>query len=206
MADTPVAQQDNALPAEGPWSASWDNIAKTAGTWADKATNALETATGVKMPWDVSGAELAAASGNKKPVDDSPSLPEQKPLLSFDNIFKKLVGTESNGQHYGPDGKLLTSSAGAQGVTQVMPKTGGDPGFGVTPIQNTSIDEYKRFGRDYLQAMLKNFGGNQEQAVAAYNAGPGRIQNAIAKANKTGGDWKVYIPSETRNYVRKILG
>lgn len=126
----------------------------------------------------------------------------------FDTVFNKLVGAESRGQHTNDSGGLTTSPVGARGITQVMPKTGDDPGFGVTPIQNTSEGEYLRFGKDYLRAMLTEFNGDYEKAVAAYNAGHASVKRAITKAEKAGGDWTEFLPkkSETIPYMRKILG
>jgi hypothetical protein len=65
------------------------------------------------------------------------------------------------------------SPKGAQGLTQVMPATGQDPGFGVRPLQDGTPGENVRFGRDYLTAMLRRYPGRPDLALAAYNAGPG---------------------------------
>ena len=121
--------------------------------------------------------------------------------VPFDSLFAAVVGQESGGVHTKADGTLLTSPKGAQGITQVMPKTGDDPGYGVTPLRNQSREEYLRFGRDYLQAMLREFGGDQAKALAAYNAGPGAVQDAV-KARGEG--WLATMPKETRDYVASI--
>lgn len=205
-----AASQEAALPADGPWNWAWDKVAKAAGNAQDWMESKMDEAKSVlpKMPWEMDPAELAQQTNNKRVL---PSTPEQLPApaqpapMPLGGLFAKLVNTESGGRHVDDNGQLITSSRGAKGITQVMPATGGDPGYGVTPLQNNSPEEYLRFGRDYLNAMLKNF-GNQEQAVAAYNAGPARIQKAIDRANKQGGDWKLYIPQETRAYVKKIMG
>lgn len=87
-----------------------------------------------------------------------------------------LVQQESNGQHTNPDGSLVTNRrSGAAGITQVVRRTGEDPGYGVRPLQNQSREEYLRFGRDYFRAMLQKHNGNVELALAAYNAGPGTV-------------------------------
>lgn len=83
-------------------------------------------------------------------------------------LMDALVQQESGGDH------SAVSPKGARGVTQVMPATGTDPGFGVAPLQNDSREEYMRFGEDYLTAMLDRYNGDPELALAAYNAGPGR--------------------------------
>jgi len=121
----------------------------------------------------------------------------------FESLFAAVVGQESGGVHTTKDGGLLTSPAGAQGVTQVMPKTGTDPGYGVKPLQNQSREEYLRFGRDYLQAMIKEFDGDQTKALAAYNAGPGTVIDAV---RAKGTDWLSVMPQETKDYVSKIGG
>ena len=114
---------------------------------------------------------------------------------------RSLVDTvqhlESRGNRYGKDGQLLTSPKGAQGEMQVMPGTSGDPGFGVAPAKDKSPEELARVGRDYIAAMQKRY-GDDAQALAAYNAGPGAVDKAI-KAK--GGAWLSVLPKETRDYV-----
>ena len=62
-------------------------------------------------------------------------------------LFAKLITKESN---WDVDAK---GNAGEIGLTQILPKTGLDPGFGVTPIQDRSDHiENLRFGAEYLAA------------------------------------------------------
>lgn len=86
-----------------------------------------------------------------------------------DKLLPFLIQQESGGD---PN---AVSSKGALGVTQVMPKTGADPGYGVKPLQNQTVAEQTRFGKDYLTAMLNKYDGNVEKALAAYNAGPAAV-------------------------------
>lgn len=106
---------------------------------------------------------------------------------------------ESGGNRYGKDGELLTSPKGAQGEMQVMPGTATDPGFGVTPARDHSPEELARVGRDYLGAMATRY-GDSDKALAAYNAGPGAVDKAIAAH---GDDWLKHLPRETQVYVHK---
>lgn len=117
------------------------------------------------------------------------------------DLVKLVMHTESGGQRYGKDGKLLTSPKGAQGEMQVMPGTAKDPGYGVAPAKDNSPDELARVGRDYLAAMVREFKGNLPQALAAYNAGPGAVQDAM---KKHGDGWLAKMPEETQAYVAKI--
>lgn len=122
----------------------------------------------------------------------------------FETVFAKLIHAESKGQHTDASGKLTTSGAGAQGITQLMAKTAQDPGYGVKPVKDSSEKEYLRFGRDYLKAMLKEFGGDYEKALAAYNAGVGNVKKAVSRG---GVSWKEHLPKreETLPYINKIL-
>ena len=119
-----------------------------------------------------------------------------------DSVFTNMVSQESGGHHLDASGNLLTSSAGAEGITQLMPATARDPGYGVTPIKDKSEQEYLRFGKDYFTAMLNEFKGDPEKAAAAYNAGPGAIKKAVVTH---GDNWKDFIPKETQNYISSTV-
>lgn len=118
---------------------------------------------------------------------------------------------ESGNRHRNADGSLVTSPKGAQGVGQIMPPTGKDPGFGVKPLQNDSEQENRRFTGDYLGAMLQRYNGNQVLALAAYNAGPGQVDSWLKQIGDprtgqvTNQQFVASIPvNETRNYVYQV--
>lgn len=128
-----------------------------------------------------------------------------------DRAFNILIGTESNGQQFGKDGKPLTSSAGAIGVAQVMPPTGPEAAklAGLPWDENRYKNEpaYNRaLGKAYFGKQLQDFDGNLAQAYAAYNAGPGAMRQALTRANgHPGGDWLTFLPAETQAYVKKNM-
>jgi hypothetical protein len=158
-------------------------------------------------------------SNEAEPTEDMPFSgqpavrPERKPLpTNYTAIANKylpsLIKAESGGKHLGKDGKILTSNKGARGVAQIMPKTGKNPGYGVTPLRDDSEGEHRRFALDYFTAMVKTFDGDVEKAAAAYNAGVGTVKKAMTKAEETGKSWLNYlpVPEETIPYVNKITG
>lgn len=110
-----------------------------------------------------------------------------------------VAQNESGNRDYDRAGNIITSSAGAMGRMQTMPGTLRNPGFGVAPARNNSPDEMARIGHEYLDAMYSRY-GNVDQALAAYNWGPGNLDAAL---KKYGSDWYRYAPSETQNYIRK---
>ncbi len=84
------------------------------------------------------------------------------------------------------------SSAGALGLTQLMPSTAASLGVAEPLDPAQSIEG----GARYLSQLLQQFAGNTADALAAYNAGPGAVA-------QYGG-----VPpySETQQYVGKVLG
>jgi soluble lytic murein transglycosylase-like protein len=102
------------------------------------------------------------------------------------SVLKGLIKQESG---FNPN---AGSPAGAQGLTQLMPATAASLGVADVHDPAQAIDG----GAHYLKMQLDRFGGDYTKALAAYNAGPGAVQ-------QFGG-----VPpyAETRNYVTKVLG
>jgi hypothetical protein len=102
-------------------------------------------------------------------------------------FFIRLILQESG---FRPD---VVSPAGAEGIAQFMPETSADMGLDnpFDPLQAI------RASARLLRGLAHQF-GNLGLAAAAYNAGPKRIENWLAKKGK--------LPQETIGYVQSITG
>lgn len=125
---------------------------------------------------------------------------------SIADVYSRMVSAESGGQQFTTGGRTLRSPKGAVGAAQIMPTTGPEAAklAGVQwDAQRFHNDkEYNlKLGQAYFQKQMQDF-GDPAQAAAAYNAGPGRVRAAI---NRGGDNWLDHVPSETRNYVSKVV-
>jgi hypothetical protein len=119
-----------------------------------------------------------------------------------DQTYNRMLQVESGNKDYLPNGQPVTSSKGAMFAGQVMPATAANPGYGIRPAQAQTPEEYNRVGQEYYQAMLQKFGGDTQKAAAAYNAGPGRVQQNIQQNQ---GQLNIgQLPQETQNYLQKV--
>ncbi|WP_165822520.1 lytic transglycosylase domain-containing protein [Paenibacillus montanisoli] len=109
-------------------------------------------------------------------------------------LIKAVIHTESS---YNP---LAESSAGAKGLMQLMDGTA--RGLGVA----NSFDPQQNIegGTKFLAYLMRKYEGNEQAALAAYNAGPGRVDRAGIKSDGDFGGLLHLLPSETQRYVAKV--
>lgn len=113
--------------------------------------------------------------------------------------IRAVIRMESGGRTV-LDGKPITSHAGAMGIMQLMPATYGEMrklhGLGANPHDPR---DNVMAGTAYLRWLYEKYG--YPKMFAAYNAGPGTLEQQLAGART--------LPRETQNYVRgiaRILG
>lgn len=120
------------------------------------------------------------------PEDYDPIIQKAAETFNMDfSLIKAVIDAESS---FDPE---AVSSAGAKGLMQLMPATA--KALGVTDSANPV--ENIMGGARYLKGLLERFNNNEALALAAYNAGPGRVK-------QYGG-----IPpfKETQAYVKRVL-
>ena len=98
------------------------------------------------------------------------------------------------------------SPAGAKGLFQLMPGTAHALGLGTfLPDERSDPDKAARAAARYLRTLYGKFGG-WPLALAAYNAGEGRVGRLLASRGAS--DFAGVAPGlsvETRMYVPKVL-
>lgn len=103
------------------------------------------------------------------------------------------------------------SSAGAEGLMQILPETAyfiahlsGGTQFTASDLSTPSINV--AYGTYYLRYLLDHYDGDEMLAVAAYNAGLANVDRWVAQAHAEGKSLTVAtIPfPETRAYVERV--
>ncbi len=147
-------------------------------------SGALQSATGLNAASSATPVRATAASSG--PVPYASEITAAATKYGIDPAL--LAGLVKQESGFNPTAR---SSAGATGLTQLMPGTA--RGLGVT--DPTDPVQALEGGAKYLRQQLDRFGGDERLALAAYNAGPGAVQ-------RFGG-----IPpyAETQHYVKAVL-
>jgi hypothetical protein len=118
---------------------------------------------------------------------------------AFNRLMGGLFYAESRGNQIDPlTGRITTSRTGNLGIGQLGRNTAAELGVNpYDPIQNV------RGSVDYATQQIRRF-GNIEDALRAYNAGPGKVEKWIAAGRpSTGPD---ALKPETVNYPSTVLG
>jgi soluble lytic murein transglycosylase len=167
--------------------------------------------------------EVQLAARARSPDPASPSTPRASLTLAYPTRYVDALNEAARAESVSPllllalvkqeswfDAEAV-SSAGALGLTQVIPGTGRDiaESLGLSDFRETDLLEPRtslRFGAHYLTRQLEGFGGNTSAALAAYNGGPG---NAARWTEVSGNDRDLFLETidfeETRLYVRVVL-
>jgi hypothetical protein len=131
----------------------------------------------------------AANAANGQP--QTTGLPSPVPGYSpFQNAIR---AAESGGNP-----AAANPASSAQGSMQVVNATAGNPGFGVRPAQNNSVQERDRVGADYAAALHAKY-GNDADAAIAYHYGPQVADKWIAAGRPID-----MLPPDARGYLTNV--
>lgn len=116
------------------------------------------------------------------------------------DLVQRVKAQESGGD------QSHVSKKGAVGIMQIMPGTGPEAArlAGVPWDEKAFRDDavYNEIlGIAYLSEMLRKYDGNVNRALAAYNAGPGRVDEALTTDESA---WLDNLPAETQDYVARV--
>ena len=101
------------------------------------------------------------------------------------------------------------SEAGAIGLMQIMPDTGewiAEQLEGLSEYEKMGLREPTmnlKFGIWYLSELMKEYGGDEVKALAAYNAGLGNVKRWEEEGWR--GEVEGIPYAETREYVKRVL-
>jgi len=110
--------------------------------------------------------------------------------------IREVMHQESGGHLYSRGGDLITSGAGAMGLMQVMPGTYDELRARYAELGSDPFDPHNNIlaGTAYIREMYDIYGS--PGFLAAYNAGPGRLDDYLTRSRT--------LPLETRRYVASI--
>jgi soluble lytic murein transglycosylase len=103
------------------------------------------------------------------------------------------------------------SSAGAEGLMQILPETAtflahksGATSFTTADLATPQVNI--AYGSYYLRYLLDRYNGDETLALAAYNGGAGNVDSWLARARAAGEAFTTanIAFSETRAYVEKV--
>src|SRR3712207_3046204 len=130
--------------------------------------------------------------------------PPRSTLFPYTTLFRSYVESRFRDQ---------TSHAGAKGLMQILPSTAdyiarksGGTEFEQGDLASPQINI--AYGSWYLRYLLDHYEGNELLALAAYNAGEGKVDEWVHGAAAKGENFEVatHIPfPETREYVTRVL-
>lgn len=146
---------------------------------------------------------LARIQARPTPPRAAALLPQLRAVFAAEGLPPDLVWLAEAESTFNPQ---AVSPVGAKGLFQLMPATAKELGLSTfLPDERTDPAKNARAAARYLKKLHGQF-GDWPLALAAYNAGPGRVRRMLeAKKAKTFADIAPALSAETRMYVPKVL-
>jgi soluble lytic murein transglycosylase len=149
---------------------------------------------------------LREGTGSRLPLSDTAIIRAQAAEKRLDPaLIAAVIYAESKFEPH-------QSSAGAEGLMQILPATAyylaqlsGGRSFTASDLATPSVNV--AYGSYYLRYLLDHYRGDEMLAVAAYTGGLANVDRWVAQANAAGRRLSIEeIPfPETREYVQRVL-
>jgi soluble lytic murein transglycosylase-like protein len=171
-------------------------------TWRSSLTQRLDEDI-VRLDSDARNEPAAALSAARAPRLRCPAI---EGILAAEGLPVALTGIAAAESNFNPAG---LSPKGARGLWQLMPATARRYGLAVDDRHDERLDPLKStmVAARYLHDLYAQF-QDWLLVLAAYNAGEGRVQNAVERVG-THDFWtlshRLALPEETRRYVPTVL-
>lgn len=138
-----------------------------------------------------------------RPAQAEKYVAQLQPVFAAGGVPDQLVWLAEVESTFNPKAR---SPAGARGLFQLMPATARELGLSTTlPDERTDPEKSAQAAAKMLRGLHRKF-GDWPLALAAYNAGPGRVQRTLDKHKaRTFAEIAHVLPLETRLYVPKVL-
>jgi soluble lytic murein transglycosylase-like protein len=164
-----------------------NDLAAASDTGSVARSSALQQSLLGRKPLDANQASWAQLSKN---------IAGQYLDANTSEVFARQMALESG--NFDPDviyGRRV-SSAGAEGIAQLMPSS-------YPHVNRLDPVASLHAGASTMRSNLQMYGGDLRKALAAYNAGAGTVNNLVARL---GANWESGLPDETKLYLRELLG
>jgi len=127
--------------------------------------------------------------------------PKLKPIFAANGMPRELIWIAEIESGFNPKAR---GPSGAVGMFQLMPKTAKALGLSTFPFdERKNPEKCAAASARHLRDLYQQF-DDWPLAVAAYNAGAGRVKSKLDKKRKTFDDIASKLPSETQLYVPKL--
>jgi membrane-bound lytic murein transglycosylase D len=148
------------------------------------------------------GLWLGRERGRPKPAGAAALMPRLASAFAAEGVPSQLAWIAEAESNLVPTAR---SPAGAMGLFQLMPSTAHSLGLGTfLPDERTDPEKSARAAARYLRSLFEKF-SSWPLALAAYNAGEGRVSRLLASRGATDfAGISSALPAETRMYVPKV--
>ena len=129
-------------------------------------------------------------------------MPRLRAIFNAEGVPAELAWIAETESTFNPAAR---SPVGAKGLFQFMPATAKSLGLSTfLPDERTDVEKSAQAAARYLRMLYGKF-GDWPLALAAYNAGEGRVRRLLKTKNAaTFAEIAGSLPSETRMYVPKV--